>query len=78
MHHMEAEDITIRVSPDAARAYRRASDEQRRKINLLLSMQISDVSRQADTLEDVCREASRVAAERGMTPQVLQAILDGR
>lgn len=74
---MEAEEITIRVAHDAAQAYRRASGEQRRKINLLLSMQINDVSRQVDSLEDLCRETSRIAAERGMTPQVLQAILDG-
>ena len=39
---IHTEEITIRVDPEAARAYRTASDENRRKLDLLLSLRLHD------------------------------------
>ena len=76
---MKAEEITIRVTPDAAQVYRSASEELRRKLDLLLSLRLSqfrDSDRQS--LTDLMREISREAQSRGMTPAILKSILDER
>jgi hypothetical protein len=40
---METREITIRVDADAAKAYTAASPEEREKIDLLLSLRLSQV-----------------------------------
>ena len=37
---MQTEEITIRVDPQAARVYRAASEQERRKLDLLLSLRL--------------------------------------
>lgn len=73
---MHTEEITIRVDPDAARAYRAASEQDRRKLDLLLSLRLHDALRPNGSLKDLMREVSRTAQERGLTPEILQTILD--
>lgn len=73
---MKTEEITIHVDPDAAQAYRSASDQDRRKLDLLLSLRLSDATRSAESLKDLMREMSRKAQARGLTPEILQSILD--
>jgi hypothetical protein len=75
---MNAEPITIRVDPEAALAYRSVSDEERRKLDLLLSLRLREVTRPGASLEDVMDEISRNAQERGLTPEILQAMLNER
>lgn len=75
---MNAEPITIQVDPEAALAYRSVSEEQRRKLDLLLSLRLREVTRPGASLEDVMDELSRKAQERGLTPEALQSILDER
>ena len=72
---MQTEEITIRVDPEAARAYRAAPDEMRRKLDFLMNMRIHDAMRTADSLEDVMRDISGKGKERGMTPEILESIL---
>lgn len=73
---MKTEEITIHVGPEAARTYRSASDEDRRKLDLLLSLKLTDVGRTTGSLKEVMREISRKAQERGMTPDILASILN--
>ncbi len=73
---MAAEQITVFVDPDVAHAYRSASDDQRRKLDLLVSLRLRDATRSKASLKDVMREMSKNAQERGLTPEILQAILD--
>ncbi|ODS31265.1 MAG: hypothetical protein SCARUB_03610 [Candidatus Scalindua rubra] len=73
---MKTEEITIRVDEDAANAYRSASEEDRRKLDLLLSLRLSEATRSAGSLKDVMREISRKAQDRGLTPEILESILD--
>jgi len=75
---MNAEPITIQVDPEAALAYRSVSDQERRKLDLLLSLRLREVTRPGASLEDVMDEISRNAAARGLTPGILQTILDER
>ena len=73
---MAAEQITVFVDPDVANAYRSASDDERRKLDLLVSLRLRDATRSKASLKDVMREISKNAQERGLTPEILQAILD--
>ncbi|HEY2415716.1 MAG TPA: hypothetical protein VGI40_25985 [Pirellulaceae bacterium] len=72
---MQTEEITIRVDADAARAYRAAPDQQRRKFDLLLSLRLQDALQPADSLQNLMRDISRKAQERGLTPEILESIL---
>lgn len=73
---METKSITIRVSPEAASTYETASAEQQRKLDALLSLKLSEVARDKRPLETIMGEMSRNAQERGLTPDILESILD--
>jgi hypothetical protein len=75
---MQTEEITIRVDLEAARAYRAASEEERRKLDLLLSLRLHDALNSSGSLQDVMRGLSRKAQERGLTPEILESILRER
>ena len=72
---MPAASIRIRVDPETARAYREASDSERRKLDLLLGLRLREATRGQDTLEDVMREVSRNARARGLTDEELARLL---
>jgi hypothetical protein len=73
---MATKEISIRVSDLAARAYQAASPDERRKLDALLSMRLTESVRTKRSLEEVMSEMSRRAQERGLTPEKLQEILD--
>lgn len=73
---METESITIRVSPEAARVYNTATTEQQRKLEVLLSLKLTEVARTARPLEEILEEISREAQARGLTPEVLESLLN--
>jgi Flp pilus assembly protein TadB len=73
---MQTEEITIHVDPGAAQAYRTAPDVVRRKLDLLLSIRLQDALRTGGSLQDLMREISRKAQERGLTAEILESILD--
>jgi hypothetical protein len=75
---MQTEPITINVSSDVARQYAAASDENKRKIELLVSLKLSDALRSQRPLEEIMSEMSRTAQQRGLTEESLQSILDER
>ena len=72
---MLTEAITIRVEPEAARAYQAASEEDRRKLDLLLSLKLRDALRSSGSLKDIMRDISQQAQQRGLTPEILESIL---
>ena len=67
--------ISIQVSPEAAKAFRKASPSERRKLELLLNLRLLEVSRDRRPLEEVMRAISRSAQARGLTPDVLENLL---
>lgn len=73
---MTMQEITIRVDPAAAAVYLSASEQERRKLDALLSLRLSEASRSDQPLLDVIREASREARANGLTPEILQEIVD--
>ncbi len=74
---MQPEEITIRVDAEAARAYREASQQERRKLDVLLSLRLHDAIRPGGSLKELMGDLSRRAQERGLTPEVLESILHG-
>ncbi|MBI1297100.1 hypothetical protein GC175_19300 [bacterium] len=75
---MNTQEITIRVTTEAARVYQTASEQDRRKLDLLLSLQLMETSQPAHSLRQLMEEASEEAQARGLTPEILAEILDER
>ena len=73
---MGIEPITIHVSPEAAQAFKTALPEEQRKLEALLSLRLLQATRTTDSLKTVMRDISQKAQERGLTPEILQSILD--
>ena len=69
--------ITISVDADVADAYRAVSDGDRRKLDLLINLRLREATQSEQTLRDIMRDISRNAQQRGLTPQILQSILNG-
>ena len=73
---METEQITIQVDAEAARAFKSASAEDRRKLEALLSIRLSEVTGTRESLKTIMSEVSQKAEHRGLTPEILKAILN--
>lgn len=73
---METEQITIQVDAEAAHAFKSASEKDRRKLEALLSVRLREVTRTRESLKAVINEISQKAEERGLTPEVLKAMLN--
>ena len=73
---METKTIAIRVNAEVARIFEAASEEQRRKLEALLSLKLSDATQSKRPLEDVMSDISRNAQARGLTPDILNSILN--
>lgn len=68
--------ITIHVDPDAASAYLAASGEDRRKLDLLMSLRLKEATAPGRPLDEIMRDIRREAQARGLTPEVLESLLD--
>jgi len=73
-----ADQITICVDSEVAAAYRGASEDERRKLDLLVNLRLRDATKSKTSLEKVMREISRNAQQRGLTPEILRSLLDER
>jgi hypothetical protein len=68
--------ITLHVDPDAAKAFESASEEERRKINLMLRLRLKELLRPTGmTLQEAMDQLGREAKENGLTPEILESIL---
>jgi hypothetical protein len=68
--------ISISVDPEVATAYRAAPDSERRKLDLLVNLKLRDATQSKASLRAIMREISQNAQQRGLTPEILQSILD--
>jgi hypothetical protein len=75
---MNIEEITIRVDPEAAQAYHAADDEDRRRLDLLLSPRLHEATCGDTPLKELMSKIGRKARQRGLTPEILEAILNER
>ncbi|WP_454061108.1 hypothetical protein [Candidatus Nitrospira salsa] len=73
---METQEITIRVTPKAANIYQTASEQERLKLDALLSLKLSETAQPSRSLEEIMREASKEARKSGLMEDGLKEILD--
>ena len=73
---METEVISIRVDAETARTFKSLPEEDRRKLEALISIRLSEVSRSGEPLDAVMKEIADKAKERGLTPEILKSLLD--
>ena len=73
---METRPITIRVDLEAAQIFEEAPEEEKRKIEALLSLKLTETTREKRALESVMTDISQKAQERGLTPEILDSILN--
>lgn len=72
---MSTEVTSIQVEPDIADAYNAASQEDRRKIQLLMGLWLRELSTQPNmSLTEVMDMISDRAQARGLTPEILESI----
>lgn len=75
---MPGETITIALDPEAATAYKAARDEDKKKMQALLSLWLRDLATaEPATLKQILRDVSKKAQARGLTPEVLESLLKG-
>lgn len=70
------DQITVSVDSDVANIYRSASDSDRRKMDLLINLRLRDATESGKPLREIMQEISRNAQQRGLTPEILQSILN--
>ena len=73
-----ADHITVSVDPDVADVYRSVSDDDRRKLDLLINLRLREATESGRSLHTILLEISRDAQRRVLTPEILQSILDDK
>ena len=73
---METKPIIVRVNLEAAHIFETAPQEQRRKIEALISLKLTQTNREKRTLEAVMSDISQKAQGRGLIPEILDSILN--
>jgi len=69
------EAITINVDREVAQAYREAEFSQQQKLGIMIKLFFQpDLTRK--TLSEVMEEIADKAEKRGLTPEILQSILE--
>ena len=68
--------ITIPVDAETARAYHTASPDDQKKIQLLLRLRLRELSElPTDSLFEIMDDIGAKAEARGLTPEILEALL---
>jgi hypothetical protein len=73
---MNTKTITIRVSAELADMFESASESERRKLEALMALKLEDATRSQRNLLDVMTDISNNAQATGVTPEILDSILN--
>jgi hypothetical protein len=73
---METKTIQIRVSAEVAEQFEAASEEERAKMEALISLQLKSFARPTRSLEEIMESMSDYAQSKGLTPETLESILN--
>ena len=68
--------ITVTVDSEVAEKYRSASDMDRRRMDFLINSHLRRMMGPRRPLEEIMDEIGHQAQQRGLTPEILQSILD--
>jgi hypothetical protein len=73
---MKTQSIMLRVIFEAAHIFEATSEEEMCEIEAMVSLKLTDVVGKAKPLEEVISEISQKAQKRGLTPEILDSILN--
>jgi len=73
---MAATTISIPLDPETAKIYAGASTEDQKKLRLLLSLWLREFAVSPRPLKALMDEISGKATERGLTPEILESLLN--
>jgi len=73
---MSTQVISIRVDAEAAKVFRSLSEEDRRRLEAILSIRLIGTTQRSESLEAVMQEISNRAKARGLTPEILNSLLN--
>ena len=70
-------EITIKVSPEVAVAYQNATEQEKNRLQAIVTIFLDrDTSNNNDLLGVIMDQISDQAQERGLTPEILESILN--
>jgi len=70
--------VTVNLALDykTANIYKKASSTEKKKMSLLLSLWLREFEKPSFTLDKLMDDISIKAAKRGLTPEILESILN--
>ena len=69
--------VNIPLDNETAKIYEKAPLADKKKIQLLMSLWLREFEKPSKTLDKLMNDISRKAKERGLTPEILESILNG-
>ena len=69
--------VNVPLDNETAKIYQQASSAEKKKMQVLLSLWLREFEKPSTTLEKLMDDISRKAQERGLTPEILESILNG-
>ena len=74
---MSTEVITLEIDSEATQAFKSASPEARERVKVLLGLWLKKYAEaDAFSLKEMLDELSQKAASSGLTPEILESILE--
>jgi hypothetical protein len=73
---MNVMTVNIPLDEEAAQIYTRASIEQQRKLQMLLGLWLREFDDSSLSLPELMDQISDRAEERGLTPEILESLLN--
>jgi hypothetical protein len=73
---MATKEITICVDTETAKAFNSTSAQKRQKLELLLNLKLKESLSNTDSLLKIMDEISQEAIDKGLTPEILQTLLE--
>lgn len=71
-----SKSILIKVDTETAEAFERLSAEEKEKIEFFLSLQMKNVLKSEVSLLDIMDDISKEAEAKGLTPEILESLLE--
>lgn len=69
--------VNIPLDNETAEIYEKAAQTDKRKMQILLSLWLREFEKPSISLDELMDDVSRKAQERGLTPEILESILNG-
>lgn len=69
--------VNIPLDNETAKIYEKAAPTDKKKMQILLSLWLREFEKPSISLDELMDDVSRKAQERGLTPEILESILNG-